>query len=227
MLGGEVFGALLDGILPPRSQHCTAPVSPNRWAPFLCGRCAAALRPCDQYLDLGGGRPARGLLVYAGPCRSLIRALKFRGYVSIGRRLGWAMVPLLESIPDGAITVVPMPLHWRRQWARGHNQAQAIAGALAQARPGARLWALLRRARATAPQVGRGAAARARNTRDAFAIASRYQARGCPPCVVLVDDVITTGATMRAAVRCLRAAGARRVWACAASVTLGGRSVAT
>ena len=218
---GELSGALLDGLLPPRCQHCAAAVSPNPWAPFLCGRCAAALCRCNQYLDLGGGCPGRGLLVYAGPCRSLIRALKFQGYVSIGHHFGRAMTPLLESVPVATITVVPMPLHWRRQWARDHNQAHAIARALAQARPGARLRGLLRRTRATAPQVGRGSAARQRNTRGAFALARRYRESGCPACIVLVDDVITTGATMRAAIRCLRAAGARRVWACAAAVTLG------
>lgn len=218
MLGG-VFGALVDGLLPPRCHHCDAPASRNPWAPFLCSRCAAALRRCHQHLDLGGGHPARGLLVYAGPCRSLVRALKFHGYVSIGRRFGRAMTPLLESFPAGTVTVVPMPLHWRRQWARGHNQAQAIAGGLAHAWPRARLRTLLRRTRPTAPQVGRGAVAREHNTRDSFGVARRYRQRGCPRHVVLVDDVITTGATMRAAVRCLRAAGARRVWACAAAVT--------
>ncbi len=218
MLGG-VFGALVDGLLPPRCHHCNAPSSRNPWAPFLCARCAAALRPCYQHLDLGGGHPGRGLLVYAGPSRSLVRALKFHGYVPIGRYFGRAMIPLLESFPAGPVTVVPMPLHWRRQWARGHNQAQAIAGGLAHAWPRARLRRLLRRTRPTAPQVGRGAVAREHNMRNAFGVARRYRQRGCPPHVVLVDDVITTGATMRAAVRCLRAAGARRVWVCAAAVT--------
>ena len=169
MLGG-VFGALVDGLLPPRCHHCNAPSSRNPWAPFLCARCAAALRPCHQHLDLGGGHPGHGLLVYGGPCRSLVRALKFHGYGAIGRYFGRAMIPLLESFPSSTVTVVPMPLHWRRQWARGHNM------------------------------------------RDAFGVARRYLQRECPPHVVLVDDVITTGATMRAA-------GARRVWVCAAAVT--------
>ncbi len=216
---GRAFGALVDGLLPPRCHHCASPVLRNAWSPFLCTRCAAALRPCYQRLDLGVGHPGRGLLLYTGPCRSLVRALKFQGCVSIGRRFGHAMVPLLESVPPGTLAVVPMPLHWRRQWIRGHNQARAIAGALALARPGAQLCPLLCRMRPTAPQVGRGAAARERNMRNAFALAHRYRGGGCPPRVVLVDDVITTGATMRAAVRCLRAGGARHVWACAAAVT--------
>ncbi|MEZ5286306.1 MAG: hypothetical protein R2712_16155 [Vicinamibacterales bacterium] len=90
---------------------------------------------------------------------------------------------------------MPVPLHWTRQWRRGFNQADLLAAGL-----GVPVRRLLRRVRATPPQVGLTAAARRRNVRDAFAL-SRAAAFGPSlqgGVVVLVDDVATTGATLDA-----------------------------
>lgn len=108
-----------------------------------------------------------------------------------------------------ADVVAPVPLHASRQRRRGYNQseiaARTVAGLLDLS-----LERLLLRVRSTPPQVGLGAAARATNLRDAFAVAG-----GSPERVLLVDDVTTTGATMEAAAEALRRAGAGVVYALA------------
>src|SRR5262249_42340084 len=104
--------------------------------------------------------------------------------------------------------VVPVPLHWRRHWDRGYNQAEAIARGLAK-RLSLRVVPAIRRAEATPPLAELGPTARAEAMRGAF------QAREAPEIlgrtVILVDDVLTTGATCGAAARALKKAGAARV----------------
>lgn len=104
--------------------------------------------------------------------------------------------------------VVPVPLHWRRRWQRGLNQAEVLARAVG-ARHGLPVAPrLLVRVRATPPQQGDGAA-RARNVRGAFRV--RTPARVAGRRLLLVDDVFTTGATANACARSLREAGAAAV----------------
>src|SRR5690606_29209375 len=110
--------------------------------------------------------------------------------------------------------VVPVPLHCARLRRRGYDQALELARPLAHALALPLQPRLLQRVRATAPQSELSAAARRRNLRDAFVVA----ADAAPPAhVVLVDDVMTTGATLHAAARALRHAGVARVdaWVCA------------
>jgi ComF family protein len=105
--------------------------------------------------------------------------------------------------------VVPVPLHfWRRMW-RGYNQSAALAGALSRALGIPAGWNWLRRVRHTPRQTAQSASGRKENVRGAFAVR-----RGVPVAgrsILLVDDVMTTGATAAEAARTLRAAGAARV----------------
>jgi len=149
--------------------------------------------------------------------RDLIHAVKY----DERRTLATALAPLLirnagDLIAPGAL-LVPVPLHPWRQWSRGFNQAEDIARAIARHAHASVVHAL-RRARHTRPQSDLDAEARRRNVRGAFALAGwtpwsrrRRAGRLADRRVVLVDDVMTTGATLEACAEVLLEAGAREV----------------
>jgi ComF family protein len=104
--------------------------------------------------------------------------------------------------------VVPMPLHWRKRWQRGFNQSELLA------REVARKWnvpvrRLVRRKRATAPQAGLTSAERRKNVQGAFVVKKTTRLNGMR--LLLIDDVLTTGATASACARALKRAGAAQV----------------
>jgi ComF family protein len=109
----------------------------------------------------------------------------------------------------GITTVVPVPLHWRRRWSRGFNQSEVLAEAWAKTLhvPLAGRW--LRRVRSTAMQTSLTPTARHENVRGAFRARPDPQFRGSV--VLLIDDVLTTGATASEAAKALKRAGADRV----------------
>src|SRR5262249_28634573 len=109
----------------------------------------------------------------------------------------------------GASVVVPVPLHWRRRWARGYNQSEALARAIASRLRLPCRSGYLRRIRNTPMQSLQSAASRLSNVRDAFRATSTRKLAG--QCVLLVDDVLTTANTANEAARVLRGAGAARV----------------
>jgi ComF family protein len=107
--------------------------------------------------------------------------------------------------------VVPVPLHWRRLFIRRYNQAALLARMAAREAGVALAPDLLRRARWTGSQAGLKAKERRRNVRQAFDVPPRWQAKLAGKSVLLVDDVLTTGATVEACVRALQKAGAAHV----------------
>jgi ComF family protein len=139
------------------------------------------------------------------PLARAVRALKFRGHRAVARTLGEAMARVLPPGPHDL--VIPVPLHVSRLRERGYNQAVLLGRALARV-TGLRLVPDgLARRRPTPPQADLDATARRLNVRSAFVASPRLAGA----VVVLVDDVLTTGATADACARALRAAGARRV----------------
>ena len=232
-----MLGAVLDLLFPRRCLGCRGPVWP------FCAGCLAAVavltppgcRRCGRPADPGPGGPARGgsadgcrdcpppeiswsrsAFLYDGPIRSALLGVKFSGRRSDLGVLVPAMVQALErgppSRPD-AVTWVPLGARRRRQ--RGFDQGEVLARALARqaALPCARL---LVRTRETPPQAKRAGTARRE------ALTGAFRAVGAaPPSVVLVDDVLTSGATAAACARALRDAGARRVGVLTAARSLG------
>ncbi len=195
-----------------------------RITPPWCVRCGDALPsaiagPCCARCD---GRSsaialARSAGLYDGSLRRIIHAFKYDGRRVLAPRLAAAMREAGMDLLSGADAVVPVPLHPWRGLRRGFNQADDLARHL-----GLPVWRVLRRRRHGPPQAGLGAAERQANVRAAYAAAggiTRLRNRA----VVLVDDVMTTGATLEACAEVLAAAGARSVSALTAARAVAGR----
>lgn len=181
----------------PLCRTCRRPLHGARSGD--CCECAT------RELDLDGVA-ALGLLT--GDLQLAVHMLKFRDRSELAQPLGQALAEAARSLPRAA-AVIPVPLHRRRQAERGYNQADLLARAMA-AELGVPVRRWLFRPRATAAQSGLGRAARLANLQGAFGVAAPSNAlRGLS--VLLVDDVLTTGATAMAAATVLRAHGAEWV----------------
>jgi ComF family protein len=196
--GAPACAACRDGLaaLPePWCEGCGAPV------PVPVGRCPACVGPI---------RGARQAVLYAGPATALVAALKDQRRRGLAGVLAEVVVARVPRPPDEA-TLVPVPLGRRRARERGFNQSALLARELG------RRWALpvsepMVRIREGPDQRGARATARARQVAGAFAV---RPGRPAPLRPWLVDDVHTTGATLAACARALRAAGAAGVGAVA------------
>ena len=170
---------------------------------------------------------------YQDALRGLIHLLKYQAVRPAARPLGLALAsalrPLLADYP-GDLLLVPVPLHHARRRSRGYNQAELIARAALRALRDPRLVLnpkALVRTRFTESQTGFTREERRRNLRGAFAVSNPARVRG--RLVVLVDDVLTTGATADECSRILLRAGARQVLVATAAraVSLEGVAAAT
>ena len=194
----------------PRCPRCGTPfasVLAEEFADPTCAECKREAPPFDA---------ARSFGLYLGTLRSLILQLKFQRRERLGKRLGALLKPLWESLELQGSLLVPVPLHSSRQRERGFNQAELLARGLARAlrlsgrEPHVETHGL-RRTRATLPQTGLSLTARRENVRGVFAVTHPERVHDCS--VALIDDVMTTGATLSACAAVLKKAGAQRVCA--------------
>lgn len=195
--------------------RATLPVFSDPRCPGCGGVIDGVLDLCGECLQ-AGGRPwdhAVAALPYAGPVRDMVQALKYSGQTHLARPLGTLLAEAWHQHGgDQPDCIVPVPLHWRRRWRRGFNQAELLARCCASNLPlPVPVRPALRRTRPTPQQVGLGRLERRRNLRGVFMPIRRCVSALQDRHVLLLDDVMTTGSTLGEATRALRNRGVARI----------------
>ena len=220
--------AILDFVFPPQCVACRA------YGALLCATCAQRVQPVGSTICACCGRPqtttvaqceqcrqqavisissVRIAAIHLSPMREAIHAFKYGQQPELAAPLARYLLALVQS-PSWQATlrlidgVVPVPLNWARRQERGYNQAELLASAFCYGVQLPLCSAWLARQRATHSQVGLSAVERRQNVQGAFVAASAVAGK----CILLVDDVYTTGATMQACAEAALNAGATAVY---------------
>jgi ComF family protein len=156
-------------------------------------------------------RRARAAVRYDDVARTLVHALKYHDRTDLAPAMGRWMARAGEELLSGADLLVPVPLHWRRGWSRRYNQSGALARVIEKQCGVAVASDVLRRIRPTPQQIGLNRSQRASNVQGAFKAAADRSAAIHDRRVVLIDDVLTSGATADACARALLRARAAQV----------------
>jgi ComF family protein len=224
------FGLAVDVALPQLCAACREPVGGEG----LCAACWSKLSfiappYCERLgipfpFDPGPGvlsmeaiadppayRRARAAVRYDDVARKLVHAFKYGDRLDLAPTMGRWMANAARPLLAETDTIVPVPLHWRRQWARRFNQSALLSEIIAKASGVAVAHAVLRRVKATPQQVGLSQAERAQNVQGAFRVLPAARAEVAGRRLLLVDDVLTSGATVDACSRALLRAGAADV----------------
>ena len=228
---GSVFARALNIALPPLCAACREPVGgPGGLCAGCWGKLSFIARPYCERLgipfayDPGPGtlsmqaiaeppayHRARAAVRYDEIARTLVHAFKYGDRLDLAPTMGRWMANAGRELTAEADALVPVPLHWRRLWARRFNQSAALAKEISAVTGVPLAYAALKRGRATAQQVGLTAAERAANVQGAFVVPSEARAGVKGRRFILVDDVLTSGATTDACARALLRAGAANV----------------
>jgi ComF family protein len=154
---------------------------------------------------------ARAAVRYDDVARTLVHALKYQDRTDLAPAMGRWMARAGRELLADADALIPVPLHWRRSWGRRYNQSGALARAI-ERQSGVKLVPeALRRVRPTQQQIGLSRSQRATNVQGAFKVAVPRQSEIAGRRVILVDDVLTSGATADACARALLRAKAAAV----------------
>ena len=228
---GSLFRGLADLALPPHCLACRRPVASLG---TLCASCWSDLglieKPYCERLgtpfayDLGAGALSaeaiadpppfdrcRAVASFNDVSRRLVHSLKYRDHLELAAWMGEWMARAGSEIVADAGLIVPVPLHRRRLWWRRFNQSAALGLAISRKSGKPMAYAALERVRPTDQQVGLTARERDLNVRGAFRVRQDEKPQLAGRRVLLVDDVYTTGATVKAATRALLRAGAGAV----------------
>jgi ComF family protein len=154
---------------------------------------------------------ARAAVRYDDVARTLVHALKYQDRTDLAPAMGRWMARAGHQLLEEADVLVPVPLHWRRGWSRRYNQSGALARIIERQTGVALAAEALRRIRPTEQQIGLSRPQRASNVQGAFKVAPDRQHAIAGRRVVLIDDVLTSGATVDACARALLRAKAAAV----------------
>ncbi len=220
--------SLLDFVFPLRCPGC------NKKGAWFCDDCLAKLRPVESFTcAVCGERAIKGIThprcqtkytldrlisiyEYQGPIRKAIAWLKYKDVTGLAKILADLMAQEVEElgIDFGFDTIIiPVPLHWRRAWDRGFNQAELLANHFGESLGLEVRDNLLRRVKNTKSQTKLKYKERRKNVSGAFAVPESKEKEVGGRDFLLIDDVCTTGATLDACANALKRAGARYVWA--------------
>ena len=226
----SALGLAVDVALPQLCAACREPVGGEG----LCAPCwskLAFIAPpyCERLgipfpFDTGPGvlsmeaiadppayRRARAAVRYDDIARKLVHAFKYGDRLDLAPAMGRWMTNAGRELLAEADAIVPVPLHWRRQWARRFNQSALLGEVIGKASGVGVAHAALKRIKATPQQVGLSQAERAQNVQGAFRVPPAAKAAVAGRKLLLVDDVLTSGATVDACSRALLRAGAVQV----------------
>ena len=220
----------LDIALPTLCVSCREPVSGEGVCAECWGKLSFIARPYCERLgipfvyDPGPGllsmeaianppayARARAAVRYDEVAKTMVHALKYQDRTDLAPIMGRWMARAGQDLLDSADALIPVPLHWRRLWARRFNQSALLAKAISQVSEVAVADAALKRVKATAQQVGLSQAERAQNVQGAFRVPTERKAEVAGRRLILIDDVLTSGATSDACARAVLRAGARSV----------------
>ncbi len=216
---------LLDLVFPPRCIHC------GRLGDYLCETCREEAQSVGSDICIRCGNPLttrgichrcrqdppdpiraiRGVFFYNGPIAQSIRGLKYHGLRGLAPILADYLIAYIQAHPIPIDALVPVPLHPERLAQRGFNQSELLAARIALTLNIPLRVNLLRRIRPTLPQAQLNRKQRLQNVAGAFAPHDGVSLHG--ETILIIDDVATTGATLRACARPLRAMGAGDIWA--------------
>ena len=222
---------VLDFALPPLCPSCREPLGDGAglcapcWSklsfiePPYCARLGipfaydpgAGLLSMEAIANPPAYDRARAAVRYDDVARTLVQAFKYSDRLDLAPMMGRWMARAGRDLLVNADALKPVPLHWRRRWARRFNQSAELAGAISALSGVPVSPNGLKRARATPQQVGRSKTERAENVQGAFVVPPEYRTAIAGRRLVLVDDVLTSGATVDVCTRALLRAGASHV----------------
>lgn len=229
--GRAALRLVLDTALPPLCASCRTPLGDGGGlCPACWSRVSFIAQPYCERLgipfvyDPGPGmlsmeaiaappayQRARAAVRYDDVARDLVHALKYGDRLDLAATMGQWMARAGRELTRDADALVPVPLHWRRLWGRRFNQAAALAKAIAATCDLPVLHEAVQRVRATPQQVGLSRTERGVNVQGAFRVPAAGKAAIHDKRLILVDDVLTSGATVDTCARALLRAGARSV----------------
>lgn len=225
------FRLLLDMIYPPRCAACGEEVASAHTLCYACfssvrmlagPECACCGEPfeyalakdalCGECLqELPSYDQARSVMVYDEASSRMITSFKYSDRTHLSVLLSRLLSARAKELSSAADLIMPVPLHWRRFLSRRYNQSYLLARELARSAEKPLMHRLLRRTKYTLQQTGLSRAERRKNVQSAFRVAKKKYPQVKDKTVLLVDDVLTTGATVEACAKALKKAGAQKV----------------